>query len=66
VLCLHDELLVHCRREHAAEVARIVEDSLAEAAGRWAPGSGIRFISDTTIVRSWAQAKGPKTALPPP
>jgi DNA polymerase-1 len=66
VLCLHDELLVHCRREHSAEVARIVGDSLAEAARRWAPGSGIRFLSDTTIVRSWAQAKGPKAAVPPP
>jgi DNA polymerase-1 len=66
VLCLHDELLVHCRREHSAEVARIVGDSLAEAARRWAPGSGVRFISDTTIVASWAQAKGPKAAVPPP
>ena len=66
VLCLHDELLVHCRREHSAEVARIVGDSLAEAARRWAPGAGVRFISDTTIVRSWAQAKGAKAAVPPP
>jgi DNA polymerase I len=66
VLCLHDELLVHCRREHSEEVAQIVEDALAEAARRWAPGSGVRFSSDTTIVRSWAQAKAPKAAVPPP
>jgi DNA polymerase-1 len=57
VLCLHDELLVHCPREHAETVSRIVEDGLHEAAQRWAPGSGVRFISDTTIVRSWSDAK---------
>jgi DNA polymerase-1 len=60
VLCLHDELLVHGPREHGGELARIVEDGLLEAAGRWAPGSGVRFISDTTIVRSWSDAKAPK------
>jgi DNA polymerase-1 len=63
VLCLHDELLVHCRREHGEAVSRIVEDCLGEAAQRWAPGSGVRFISDTTIVRSWSDAKAP-TAPP--
>jgi DNA polymerase I len=57
VLCLHDELLVHCRREHGEAVSQIVEDCLREAAARWAPGSGVRFISDTTIVRSWSDAK---------
>jgi len=66
VLCLHDELLVHCPREHGETVSRIVEDCLAEAARRWAPGSGVRFISDTTIVRSWSDAKGPKAAAVPP
>jgi DNA polymerase I len=66
VLCLHDELLVHCRREHGEEVSRIVEDCLGEAAQRWAPGSGVRFISDTTIVRSWSDAKGAKDAAAPP
>jgi DNA polymerase I len=63
VLCLHDELLVHCPREHAETVSRIVEDGLHEAAQRWAPGSGVRFISDTTIVRSWSEAKA--AAVPP-
>ena len=51
---------MHVPREHAETVAGIVEDGLLEAAGRWAPGSGVRFISDTTIVRSWSQAKEPK------
>jgi DNA polymerase I len=63
VLCLHDELLVHCPREHGEAVSRIVEDCLREAAQRWAPGSGVRFISDTTIVRSWSDAKA--AAVPP-
>jgi DNA polymerase I len=66
VLCLHDELLVHCRREHGETVSRIVEDCLAEAAQRWAPAVGVRFISDTTIVRSWSDAKGAKDAAAPP
>jgi DNA polymerase I len=57
VLCLHDELLVHCPREQAETVSRLVDDCLREAAQRWAPGCGVRFISDTTIVRSWSDAK---------
>jgi DNA polymerase-1 len=57
VLCLHDELLVHCPAEHAAAAARLVDDCLREAAQRWAPGCGVRFISDTAIVRSWSDAK---------
>jgi len=57
VLCLHDELLVHCPREHAETVSRLVDDCLREAARRWAPGCAVRFISDTTIVRSWSDAK---------
>jgi DNA polymerase I len=54
---------VHCPREHGETVSRIVEDGLREAAQRWAPGSGVRFISDTTIVRSWSDAKA--TPVPP-
>jgi len=57
VLCLHDELLVHCPREHAETVSRLVDDCLREAARRWAPGCEVRFISDTTVVRSWSDAK---------
>jgi DNA polymerase I len=62
VLCLHDELLVHCPASHADAVATLVEDCLREAAQRWAPASGVRFISDTTIVRTWSDAKA---AAPP-
>ncbi|MGD0063389.1 MAG: DNA polymerase [Streptosporangiaceae bacterium] len=57
VLCLHDELLVHCPREQAETVARLVDECLREAAARWAPGCGVRFISDTAIIRSWSDAK---------
>jgi DNA polymerase-1 len=66
VLCLHDELLVHCPREHGGAVSGIVEESLLEAARRWAPDSGVRFISDTTVVRCWSDAKGPGAAAPSP
>jgi len=38
-------------------VSRIVGDCLHEVAQRWAPDSGVRFISDTTIVRTWSDAK---------
>ena len=65
VLCLHDELLVHCPGGHGEAVSRIVEDCLREAAQRWVPGCGVRFISDTTIVRSWSDAKAPKAAAGP-
>jgi len=58
VLCLHDELLVHSSLEHAHTVAGLVDDCLHEAAGRWAPGCGVRFISDTAIVSCWSDAKG--------
>ena len=58
VLCLHDELLLHCRSEHAAAVSGLVDECLREAAQRWAPGCEVRFISDTAIVRSWSDAKG--------
>jgi len=64
VLCLHDELLVHCPAAHGEEVSRIVEDGLREATQRWAFGSGVRFISDTTIVRCWSDAK--PAPVPPP
>jgi len=62
VLCLHDELLVHCPVEHGEAVSAIVEDCLREAAQRWAPGCGVRFISDTTIILSWSDAKDPLAA----
>jgi DNA polymerase I len=61
VLCLHDELLVHSPLRCAQEVAVIVDDCLTEAARRWAPGCGVRFISDTAVVSCWSDAK----AAPP-
>jgi DNA polymerase-1 len=64
VLCLHDELLVHCPREHAHTVSGLVDDCLRESVQRWAPGCGVRFISDTTIVRSWSDAKNAAPDLP--
>jgi DNA polymerase-1 len=57
VLCLHDELLVHSPGEQAETLSRLVDECLREAAQRWAPGCGVRFISDTTVVRSWSDAK---------
>ena len=57
VLCLHDELLVHVPYEQAEPVSRLVDECLQEAAQRWAPGCGVRFISATTVVRSWSDAK---------
>jgi DNA polymerase-1 len=58
VLCLHDELLVHAPEEHAPEVARVVDDALAEAAARWAPDRSVRFVAETSRIRCWADAKG--------
>ena len=57
VLCLHDELLVHVPREHAEAASALLGDCLAETARRWAPRGGVRFIADTRVVRSWADAK---------
>ena len=57
VLCLHDELLVHVPLEHAEATVVLLDECLAEAAHRWNPVSGVRFVTDTSIVRSWADAK---------
>jgi DNA polymerase-1 len=57
VLCLHDELLVHVRTEHADDAAALLHDCLQEAAARWAPGSGVRFTADVSTVRRWSDAK---------
>ena len=58
VLCLHDELLVHTPAAHGAATAELVDACLHEAARRWTPGSAVRFISDTSVVRTWSDAKG--------
>jgi DNA polymerase-1 len=57
VLCLHDELLVHAPASSADAVAAVVDDALQEAAHRWAPGTPVRFVADTSIVTRWSDAK---------
>jgi DNA polymerase-1 len=57
VLCLHDELLVHVPAEHAEAAAALVDDALQEAASRWAPDRTVRFLADTSIIPTWADAK---------
>ncbi len=58
VLCLHDELLVHAPIEHGAEVARLLDAGLQEAAHRWAPDDSVRFVADISVIRRWSDAKG--------
>ena len=57
VLCLHDELLVHVPEEHGDAAAAVVDESLQEAAARWSPMRAVRFLAETTVIRSWAEAK---------
>jgi DNA polymerase-1 len=54
VLCLHDELLVQCREETAADVAESVERALAESAARWSPHRDVRFVADVSVVGRWS------------
>ena len=56
VLCLHDELLVHCPSPRAREVAERVDQSLTDAARRWSGGAPVRFVADTQIVTRWSDA----------
>jgi DNA polymerase-1 len=58
VLCLHDELLVHAPADRAEAAAQLLEDCLAEAAGRWAVQSTVRFVADVSVIERWSQAKG--------
>ncbi|WP_238999503.1 DNA polymerase, partial [Segeticoccus rhizosphaerae] len=57
VLCLHDELLLHVPLEHSAEVAALVTSCLDDAARRWTGSRGVRFVSDTSIIERWSDAK---------
>jgi DNA polymerase-1 len=57
VLCLHDELLVHVRAEHADATAELLNRALASTARAWAAGSDVRFIADCAIVQRWSDAK---------
>ena len=38
---------------------------LQEAARRWAPDASVRFISDTSVVRRWSDAKDATPAADP-
>jgi DNA polymerase-1 len=58
VLCLHDELLVHVPEEHAEQAAAAVGTALTSAARTWAGTDAVRFVSDTSVVRRWSEAKG--------
>jgi DNA polymerase-1 len=57
VLCLHDELLVECPAEIAADVVAVVESSLQRTAAWWCAGSGVRFVAETSVAESWADTK---------
>jgi DNA polymerase-1 len=70
VLCLHDELLLHVRDAHAADVITLLSDDLAATASRWFPTTAVRFVADTSAVRAWSDAKpappaDPEKRLPP-
>jgi DNA polymerase I len=56
VLCLHDELLVHARREDAEAAAALLSDALAATTRWWAAGSGVRFVAEVSVADSWAAA----------
>jgi len=56
VLCLHDELLLHVPEQAAAPTRALLHGALAEAAGRWAAGTGVRLVADVAVVRRWSEA----------
>jgi DNA polymerase-1 len=58
VLCLHDELLVHVPIEAADETAAAVDVALTASARRWTGSSTVRFVSDTSVIARWSDAKG--------
>lgn len=57
VLCLHDELLVHVPEEHAAATVDLLGRALDEAAYRWSPHRGVRYLADASIIQRWSEAK---------
>ena len=58
VLCLHDELLLQVPAAQADRAVEIVQQSLQQASGHWAAGSGVRFVADVSVVARWSEAKG--------
>jgi DNA polymerase-1 len=57
VLCLHDELLIHVPADAADDAAAAVDAALTASARRWTGSSTVRFVSDTSVIRRWSQAK---------
>ena len=57
VLCLHDELLVHCPAAHGAAVAALVDACVVEAAHYWSPAPDVRFVADVSVINRWSEAK---------
>jgi DNA polymerase-1 len=57
VLCLHDELLIHVPTEAAEQVAALVDVGLTASARRWSGSSTVRFVSDTSVIARWSEAK---------
>ncbi len=57
VMCLHDELVIHCLEADADRVASIVADGVAEASHHWAGATRVRFVADVSIVKRWSDAK---------
>jgi DNA polymerase I len=57
VMCLHDELLIHTPVAFAQQVSQIVEHSLLDAAGRWMPGSSVRYVAVASVISCWSEAK---------
>ncbi|MBE3074738.1 MAG: hypothetical protein IMZ75_07305 [Actinobacteria bacterium] len=57
VLCLHDELLVHVPTQAADEAAAAVDAALTASARRWTGSGTVRFVSDTSVIARWSDAK---------
>ena len=57
VLCLHDELIVQVREDRADAATHLLADALTEAAHRWSPERGVRFVADVGVIRRWSDAK---------
>lgn len=57
VLCLHDELLVHAPLDVADRARAALDDGLQEAAHRWGPARDVRFVTETSTITRWSDAK---------
>jgi len=59
VLCLHDEILVQVPADTSEQGAAAVDDALTEAAARWTPPGAprVRFVTDTSMIERWSDAK---------